>query len=287
MQKITRPAFILLLFSVFILIFSSERHILAQAAWRLDADPAAIMPHHFRIDKELQIAGGSQPVPAALRSLPEALGCNDGTSLWIIDLRQESHGFLNGAAVSWHTEKNAANRGLQAAEVERRERQQLAAVLHTEVIATPMGNADRKAIAAPFAATVSDWATERHLARTFGYGYQRFAATDMSWPEPQAIDDFVAFYRSLPQKHGWLFFHCPAGPGRTTTFMTLYELLEIPGISAAEAAAHQKALGGADLVQTGYLPELEQFSMYIKDTRGQDFVVSWSQWLTQHSTPSR
>lgn len=228
MQKITRPAFILLLFSVFILIFSSERHILAQAAWRLDADPAAIMPHHFRIDKELQIAGGSQPVPAALRSLPEALGCKDGTSLWIIDLRQESHGFLNGAAVSWHTEKNAANRGLQAAEVERRERQQLAAVLHTEVIATPMGNADRKAIAAPFAATVSDWATERHLARTFGYGYQRFAATDMSWPEPQAIDDFVAFYRSLPQKHGWLFFHCQAGQGRTTTFMTLYELLEIP-----------------------------------------------------------
>ena len=113
MQKITRPAFILLLFSVFILIFSSERHILAQAAWRLDADPAAIMPHHFRIDKELQIAGGSQPVPAALRSLPEALGCKDGTSLWIIDLRQESHGFLNGAAVSWHTEKNAANRGFK------------------------------------------------------------------------------------------------------------------------------------------------------------------------------
>lgn len=283
MQKKIRPAFNLLLFSVIILIFSGEHYISAQAAWRLDAAPAAIMPHHFRIDKELQIAGGSQPVPAALKALPEALGCKDGTSLWIIDLRQESHGFLNGVAVSWHTEKNAANRGLQAAEVERLERQQLAAVLHTKVIATPMGNADRKAIAAPFAATVSDWTTERHLAHTLGYGYQRFAATDMSWPEPQAIDDFVAFYRSLPRKHGWLFFHCQAGQGRTTTFMTLYELLEIPGISAAEAAAHQKALGGADLVQAGYLPQLEKFAAYAQENRDSDFATSWSTWLQKQN----
>ena len=105
----------------------------------------------------------------------------------------------------------------------------------------------------------------------------------MSWPEPQAIDDFVAFYRSLPREHGWLFFHCQAGQGRTTTFMTLYELLEQPDHSAAEAATHQKALGGADLVQAGYLPWLEKFHTYVRDNRDQDFMTSWSRWLAQPS----
>lgn len=264
-------------------LLSADVQAAAPGAWRLDAAPAQVRPHNFRSDAQLKIAGGNQPTPETLKNLRQELGLPIGTPLWIIDLRQESHGFLNGTAVSWHTERNAANRGLGASEVETREIHQLATAMQTAVIAMPMGRADQLAIAAPFAGTISNWETERHLARSLGCGYERFAATDMSWPEPQAIDDFVAFYRSLPREHGWLFFHCQAGQGRTTTFMTLYELLEQPGHSAAEAAAHQKALGGADLVQAGYLPWLEKFHTYVRDNRDQDFMTSWSRWLAQPS----
>ncbi len=264
-------------------LLSANVQAAAPGAWRLDAAPAQVRPHNFRSDAQLKIAGGNQPTPETLKNLRQELGLPIGTPLWIIDLRQESHGFLNGTAVSWHTERNAANRGLGASEVETRESHQLAAAMQTAVIAMPMGKADQLAIAAPFAGTISSWETERHFARSLGYGYGRFAATDMSWPEPQAIDDFVAFYRSLPREHGWLFFHCQAGQGRTTTFMTLYELLEQPGHSAAEAAAHQKALGGADLVQAGYLPWLNKFHTYVRDNRDQDFMTSWSRWLAQPS----
>lgn len=264
-------------------LLSADVQAAAPGAWRLDAAPAQVRPHNFRSDAQLKIAGGNQPTPETLKNLRQELGLPIGTPLWIIDLRQESHGFLNGTAVSWHTERNAANRGLGASEVETRESHQLAAAMQTAVIAMPMGKADQLAIAAPFAGTISSWETERHFARSLGYGYERFAATDMSWPEPQAIDDFVAFYRSLSREHGWLFFHCQAGQGRTTTFMTLYELLEQPGHSAAEAAAHQKALGGADLVQAGYLPWLEKFHTYVRDNRDQDFMTSWSRWLAQPS----
>ena len=264
-------------------LLSADVQAAAPGAWRLDAAPAQERPHNFRSDAQLKIAGGNQPTPETLKNLRQELGLPIGTPLWIIDLRQESHGFLNGTAVSWHTERNAANRGLGASEVETRESHQLAAAMQTAVIAMPMGKADQLAIAAPFAGTISSWETERHFARSLGYGYERFAATDMSWPEPQAIDDFVAFYRSLPREHGWLFFHCQAGQGRTTTFMTLYELLEQPGHSAAEAAAHQKALGGADLVQAGYLPWLNKFHTYVRDNRDQDFMTSWSRWLAQPS----
>lgn len=264
-------------------LLSADVQAAAPGAWRLDAAPAQVRPHNFRSDAQLKIAGGNQPTPETLKNLRQELGLPIGTPLWIIDLRQESHGFLNGTTVSWHTERNAANRGLGASEVETRESHQLAATMQTAVIAMPMGKADQLAIAAPFAGTISSWETERHFARSLGYGYERFAATDMSWPEPQAIDDFVAFYRSLPREHGWLFFHCQAGQGRTTTFMTLYELLEQPGHSAAEAAAHQKALGGADLVQAGYLPWLNKFHTYVRDNRDQDFMTSWSRWLAQPS----
>lgn len=248
-------------------------------SWRLDADPAQVRPRNFRSDAQLKIAGGNQPTPETLKNLRQELGLPISTPLWIIDLRQESHGFLNGTAVSWHTERNAANRGLGASEVETRESHQLAAAMQTAVIAMPMGKADQLAIAAPFAGTISSWETERHFARSLGYGYERFAATDMSWPEPQAIDDFVAFYRSLPREHGWLFFHCQAGQGRTTTFMTLYELLEQPDHSAEEAAAHQKALGGVDLVQAGYLPQLQKFAAYAQENRNSGFITNWSIWL--------
>lgn len=264
-------------------LLSADVQAAAPGAWRLDAAPAQVRPCNFRSDAQLKIAGGNQPTPETLKNLRQELGLPISTPLWIIDLRQESHGFLNGTAVSWHTERNTANRGLGAAEVETREIHQLAAAMQTAVIAMPMGKADQLAIAAPFAGTISSWETERHLARSLGCGYERFAATDMSWPEPQAIDDFVAFYRSLPREHGWLFFHCQTGQGRTTTFMTLYELLEQPGHSAAEAAAHQKALGGADLVQAGYLPWLEKFHTYVRDNRDQDFMTSWSRWLAQPS----
>lgn len=264
-------------------LLSADVQAAAPGAWRLDAAPAQVRPHNFRSDAQLKIAGGNQPTPETLKNLRQELGLPISTPLWIIDLRQESHGFLNGTAVSWHTERNAANRGLGASEVETREIHQLAAAMQTAVIAMPMGRADQLAIAAPFAGTISSWETERHFARSLGYGYERFAATDMSWPEPQAIDDFVAFYRSLPREHGWLFFHCQAGQGRTTTFMTLYELLEQPGHSASEAAAHQKALGGIDLVQAGYLPWLEKFRTYVRDNRDQDFMTSWSRWLAQPS----
>ena len=134
--------------------------------------------------------------------------------IWDIDLRQESHGFLNHAAVSWHGPQNAANRGLAATEVEQDETARLQRALGHVVQALPMGRYDEEHIKDSFDEPVQSWSTERELARRAGLGYKRFAATDMEWPAPAVIDDFVDFYRSLPKNHGWLFFHCQAGQGR-------------------------------------------------------------------------
>ena len=258
---------------------AAEAAIPTDPAWRLDGDHAA-PPIHFRRDEPLRIAGGGQPSKTALTHLHEQLGLSIDTPLWVIDLRQESHGYLNEDAVSWHGVANAANRGMSAAAVEQDERQRLADAVGTNVRAVPMGHYDEAHIPYTFAEAVTGFATERHIARKSGLGYVRIAATDMHWPEPQAIDDFVRFYRSLPQEHGWLYFHCQAGQGRTTTFMVLYELLERPDCTAYEAIAHQRTLGGADLSSGERYEGICRFAQYVRENRATDFAQSWSDWLS-------
>ena len=143
-----------------------------------------------------------------------------------------------------------------------------------------MGHYDEAHIPYTFAEGVTGFATERHIARSSVKGYVRIAATDMRWPEPQAIDDFVNFYRSLPKEHGWLYFHCQAGQGRTTTFMVLYEILEHPDCTADEAIAHQRALGGADLSSGARYEGICHFAQYVRENRATDFAQRWSDWLS-------
>ena len=258
---------------------AAEAAIPAEAAWRLDGDRSA-PPIHFRRDESLRIAGGGQPSKTTLAHLHEQLSLSIDTPLWVIDLRQESHGYLNEDAVSWHGVANAANRGKAAESVERDEQQRLAEAIGTNVQAVPMGHYDEAHIPYTFAEGVTGFATERHIARKSGLGYVRIAATDMRWPEPQAIDDFVNFYRSLPKEHGWLYFHCEAGLGRTTTFMVLYEILEHPDCTADEAIAHQRALGGADLSSGARYEGICHFAQYVRENRATDFAQRWSDWLS-------
>lgn len=258
---------------------AAEAAIPTEPAWRLDGDRSA-PPIHFRRDESLRIAGGGQPSKTTLAHLHEQLGLSIDTPLWVIDLRQESHGYLNEDAVSWHGVANAANRGKAAESVERDEQQRLAEAIDTNVQAVPMGHYDEAHIPYTFAEAVTGFATERHIARKSGLGYVRIAATDMRWPEPQAIDDFVRFYRSLPQEHGWLYFHCQAGQGRTTTFMVLYEILELPDCTADEAIAHQRTLGGADLSSGARYEGICRFAQYVRANRATDFAQSWSDWLS-------
>lgn len=117
-----------------------------EPAWRLDAAIGSDEPIHFRRDADLKSAGGGQPTKEVLAHLPALLGVSPDMPIWDIDLRQESHGFLNHAAVSWHGPQNAANRGLAATEVEQDETARLQRALGHVVQALPMGRYDEEHI---------------------------------------------------------------------------------------------------------------------------------------------
>ena len=71
--------------------------------------------------------------------------------------------------------------------------------------------------------------TEAELAAQKGVMYVRFTATDHLWPDAGEIERFRRFVKTLP-KDAWLHFHCVAGEGRTTAFMTMYDMLKNPDV---------------------------------------------------------
>lgn len=250
--------------------------------WRLDAEPRAGTLRNFRVDAELKLAGSSQPSPEAFQTLRERLapyGALETVTVWDVDLRQESHGFLNGLPVSWHGPANALNKGKGTEAVRQDEKNRLAGAVGTDVVVTPMGKHDVSLGLKPLSLHVTEYATEEQVALAAGFRYVRVAATDMVWPEPQAVDDFLRFYDSLPADRGWLYFHCHAGHGRTTTFMILTELLARSGESAEQAIARQKGLGGADLSKGPRARMLRQFHRYVQYRQRTLRPLLWSQWL--------
>lgn len=90
------------------------------------------LPHHFRMssnyksiikDKsinlkgldKLNISGSAQFSDSGLSLIKKSI--DNKFSIIDIDLRQESHGFINGIAVSWEGEKNNLNKGLSLSKV--------------------------------------------------------------------------------------------------------------------------------------------------------------------------
>src|SRR5689334_11764067 len=61
---------------------------------------------------ELRCSGSAQPSVAGFRELEGRLAGVRDEELCVVDLRQESHGFVNGAAVSWYATNNWGCAGL-------------------------------------------------------------------------------------------------------------------------------------------------------------------------------
>ena len=279
---------------------------LAQAVnytgWRLDGEAAALLPHNFRSCRDafavesdasrdgldaLKISGSAQPPAAALPLLYARLREEAGETvpIYLVDLRQESHRFVNdGVPVSWYEPGNRANLGCDAAMVRERETAQLAALVGTVFTAVPLGNTDTK-ILTDYSAEVFRAVTEETAAQAAGFRYARFSAADQRFPDAETVDAFLRFYQTLPEG-AWLHFHCHAGHGRTTTFMVFCDILRNPDVAFADIVERQYAMGGTNLLAMSGDEEkndralkLYLFYEYVAEQRAAGFAVPWSVWL--------
>lgn len=245
------------------------------------------LPQHSSVSltglRELPIAGTAQFSEQALLEISKKFT----PPFIIVDLRQESHGFIDGNAVSWYNREDNANQHKSPRQVEQVQQELLSHLKRLSsisVIADPKHNPqqhlqlkNRRVI------------SEAQLAQHHQLGYQRFYVTDHYAPNNEEIDRFIQFISTLP-KHTKLLFHCRGGAGRTTTFMIMYDMFHnAKQVSFEDIIKRQGLIGGEDLlalppsndyryfIAKQRLDFLRQFYQYCR-TNHDNYQTLWSSW---------
>jgi hypothetical protein len=144
--------------------------------------------------------------------LKQSIG--NGLPVKVVDLRQESHGFIKSIAVSWEDKNNKANSGLTRKQVLDDE----SAKLNSISLEKPISVYYNKEPETIIPNRVQD---EGGLVKSQEMSYIRIPVTDGERPADDMVDFFIQFVTTL-QPNTWLHFHCKAGVGRTTMFMVMY-----------------------------------------------------------------
>lgn len=163
----------------------------------------------------LNISGSQQFTEYNLALIMNSIGTS--LPITVIDLRQESHGFINGTPVSWANSKNNANIGLTLDQVLLNEYNKLNSI-KLNVPITFYNHKDLTMVPTK----VED---EDHLVNSRSLSYIRIPVTDGKIPLDDMVNYFVQVV-TLQPKNTWIHFHCKQGIGRTTTFMIMYDMIK-------------------------------------------------------------
>ena len=223
--------------------------------------------------KELNMSGSSEFTALSLIKLKKAIDTD--MTIIDIDLRQESHGFINGNAVSWYTKGDKGNAGLSLEEVTKRENAELASIPFGKELSLDKG----KLTIVP---TVVE--NEDKLVTSNNIKYFRIPVTDGKRPTDLMVDRFMEFVLTQPE-NTWLHFHCKHGIGRTTTFMLLYDIVKnAKNVSLEDLMERQVILGGKNLLEskgTKRVEFIKDFYKYAKEN-DDDFKTTWTEWVKQN-----
>jgi hypothetical protein len=202
--------------------------------------------------------------------------------LIVIDLRQESHGFINGKPVSWTDGNNYANICKTKEEVESDEYQRLQLASQAQqIVIDPLEKPDKLAVC-----TIK---IEKELVESIGAIYIRLPVSDHKRPCDDVVDQVVELVKNITPDY-WIHVHCKGGRGRTTTFLTLFDITKnAHQVSLNDILVRQYLIGGIDLTQIEKQDEersqgskerltfIQQFYCYCQQVP--NFEISWSQWL--------
>ncbi len=183
----------------------------------------------------------------------------------VVDLRKEPHASINNYSTTWTIPGNWLNINksyLDAMQNEQKRINKLKA-LNSEQL-TLVNHVDYKLqVSKPRTVKVTRPLTllsEKEIVEQSGAQYMRLGVCDHLRPDDVEVDNFVQIIRDLPAK-SWLHVHCKGGQGRTTIFMTLFDMLHnAQVVSIDDLIKRQCALGyNYDLVGPGNHPEREEF----------------------------
>ncbi len=276
------------------LVFDNETYTSTIKSYRCPKCEQAQAPVNFihGIEKLNSSASGQFSESNLLTTLQE----REKKHIWIIDLRSESHAFVDGQAISWYGPHNADNQHLTLSEITQKEKKQISDLVKQNQF--HVGHIVRKRSGmvqevTPELVKSNQIETESELTYRLGYHYVRLPVVDRNVPNHHILDELINLVETGP-KNAWYHFHCRAGKGRATTFMVLYDIIKNGDkLLLNDIIERQAYFGGKDLrklpVKQQDLWKLESAKdrlQLLKDFHQfrqspQYLKMPWSEWITQ------
>lgn len=249
----------------------------------------------FRTDYGMAVSASGQFSEEELHKLLSSIP-TPKQHIWILDLRQESHGFINGIPVTWYARRNSANIHRNAKEIEANEQKLLNQLSHQPIATVytikklPNGEFRPEN---PQQIKIKTVQSEQQLVASVGANYYRFYVLDHHRPDDQTVDEYVKFIKHKVQPDDWLHFHCRGGKGRSSTFIAMLDIIKHAATTSFdEIMQRQVDMGNINLDAVSNKPEkrwkakaskeryqfLQKFFTYVKDPEGYA-KRSWSEWL--------
>lgn len=184
-------------------------------------------------------------------SLAKMLEVIPSSKVLIVDLREESHGFINGIAVSWYGEKDWGNKDKNLQEINTDEQNRLHKIFQKPTVHLYSKSAKTTQ---PQIITIKEVFNESELTKKMHVQYIRIPVTDHLRPSNPEIDTFINLIKThfliKDSTHEWLHFHCAAGRGRSTSFIAMYDMIRNASkVSFQDILKRQALIGGKDLTQ--------------------------------------
>lgn len=232
----------------------------------------------------LGISGSGEFSPSNFEELINKIRQSHKGEIIVVDLRAETHGFINEHPVFLYSERNWCNLGKSVKEICEYEKDTLANTIGDSLFVYQSAKDSslwQVNIAIP----------EEDVCRMEGVSYKRIPALDYGFPSDDIIEEFVNFVNCLP-RDVWLHFHCKAGKGRTTLFMAFYDMIRNPKVSCKDIVYRQYLIGGQYLFNDGsndtkewrkdFLLEKSSlvpvFYDYVQANWQNNYQVSFSEW---------
>ena len=188
-----------------------------------------------RLDPPLRASGSHQLDAADFAGAIDRIA-GEGPELRrvvVVDLRQESHVFVDGRAMSWCADKDWSNVGQSSAWIARDERcqvEKLETAPDQLLYAIQKDGDGRVQVRGASTLHVTRAETEETVLAGFRsrltVSYLRLPVTDHCAPEDDVVRVFLEKLGNVDVET-WVHFHCHGGDGRTTTFLTMYDMLNV------------------------------------------------------------
>lgn len=231
------------------------------------------------------LSGSGQFSPKNIGQLVETIEKSAGqVHKIIVDLRLESHGYVNGKPVAWVSKRGELNEGMDCQQVLADEIKHLEEIRAENLV---INEAGRKS-------EVKTVETESLAVARYGFDYKRLVVLDHSYPSDEVVDDFIHLMQKNPK--AWIHVHCHVGKGRTTTFMAIYDMYHnAKQISFDQILKRQYAIDGENLRKCLDSPKKDSQRQKLAEDRYHflkkfyDYCVkadlqqvSWSAWQKQN-----